>query len=77
MIKGDVYADGTFCDYDYGYVYTIQRHDPILVEVVQRLGEKANGSCADLRIENIGDAKYYIEDYDGLETVKTSGPDWL
>jgi hypothetical protein len=47
----------------------IPRHNPILVQVVEELGEKANGSCARLAIEEV-DGPYRIEEYDGFETVK-------
>jgi hypothetical protein len=59
----------------WGYVYC-PRHHPILVQVVEELGEKANGMCANLQIEEV-DGLYKIEDYDGNETVVTPGGcDW-
>lgn len=48
----------------------VERHDPDLIAVVEQLGEKANGSFAELRIKEIpDDEKYIINEYDGLETI--------
>lgn len=50
------------------FTYNIERHDPILIQVVEELGTKANGECAELEIVKVfGD--YYIEQYDGIETL--------
>jgi hypothetical protein len=65
--------------YSYKYYgdYNIPRHDPILVQVVEELGEKANGNCADLQIEEVY-GPYRIDEYDGNESVKTpTGYDWV
>lgn len=48
----------------------IPRHDPILVQVVEELGEGANGECADLQIKEV-DGLYRIDEYDGNESVVT------
>ena len=48
----------------------ISRTDPDLIEIVEKLGEKAQGDCSELKVVEIPDgADYYITDYDGLETV--------
>jgi hypothetical protein len=58
-----------FCHYD------IERDDWALVQVVEELGDEANGECAELRIEEVPDGTAYdIDDYDGNETVNTHGP---
>jgi hypothetical protein len=55
----------------------VDRHDPILVQVVEELGEKANGECAKLAIDEIS-GPYRIDEYDGFESVKTPGGyDWI
>jgi hypothetical protein len=55
----------------------ISRHDPILVQVVEELGDKANGMCAKLAIEEVS-GPYRIDEYDGFETVKEpDGYDWI
>ena len=48
----------------------IQRNDSALIEVVNELGEKADGSCSKLKIVEIpDDMKWEIEEYDGKEWV--------
>jgi len=56
----------------------IERNDPILVQVVEELGDKANGSHAKLRIEEISPGTMYrIDEYDGYESVETKDSyDW-
>ena len=55
----------------------VARHDPILVQVVEELGDKANGSCARLAIDEVS-GPYKIDEYDGLETVvEPNGIDWI
>ena len=50
----------------------IHRADPLMVQIVQELGAKANGLCSDIRLDHIH-AKYKdhfsISEYDGCETV--------
>ena len=53
------------------------RHDLLLVQVVEELGDKANGWASKLRIANVS-GPYRIEEYDGLETVYEPGDyDWI
>lgn len=57
---------------EYGYLYgDIERHDPVLVAVVERLGRAASGRCADLKIAEIESNTYRIDEYDGNESVET------
>jgi len=58
--------------------YDIPRHDPELVQVVEELGEAANGSCARLVIEELDPGtRYRITEYDGYESVETDDSvDW-
>ena len=54
--------------------YDLEGHrtDPVLVQVVEELGERANGMCAELRIyEIVAGTKYRIDEYDGLEHIET------
>lgn len=48
----------------------LQRHDPALIEVIEEMGEAANGDCALLEIEEINSKCYKIEEYDGYENIK-------
>jgi hypothetical protein len=43
-----------------------------LVQVVEELGDKANGRCAKLRIAEVpAGTLYRIDEYDGFESVET------
>ena len=52
------------------YVSETARHDPLLVRVVETLGEKANGDCSLLEIREISGSKYIIKEYDGMESIR-------
>jgi hypothetical protein len=55
----------------------IDRDDPILVQVVEELGNEANGDCAKLRVVEIPDGvEWIIEEYDGLEHIAESHRTW-
>lgn len=59
------------------YNRNVERHDPVLVQVVEELGDKANGKYAKLRIAEVSGA-YRIDEYDGFESVMTAGDyDWI
>ena len=46
------------------------RHDAILVMAVEHLGsERASGDNASLEVHELLSDRYYIEEYDGTETV--------
>lgn len=54
------------------------RSDPILVQVVEELGEKANGDFAELKVIKIPDnINYTIEEYDGMEHIAENHRTWL
>jgi hypothetical protein len=59
------------------YYGDVVRHDPALVQVVEELGDKANGMCANLTIKEV-DGPYRIEEYDGFESVETADTyEWI
>jgi hypothetical protein len=59
------------------YDMNVERHDPILVQVVEELGDEANGEYAKLRIEEVY-GPYRIDEYDGSERVMTAPDyDWI
>lgn len=64
---------------DGGYWYScdVERNDPLLVEVVEELGKKANGYCANLEVIEIPDnVDWYVEEYDGNEHIAESHNTW-
>ena len=49
----------------------LKRHDHDLVAVVEALGKEASGTFSELAIAEIDEDKYFIDEYDGRETVVT------
>ena len=82
--RKDKYNNTMFCkpsgtDWSlYETIDRVNRTDPALVQVVETLGVKANGSCAKLRIVDIPEGTMYrIDEYDGFESVETrDNVDW-
>lgn len=74
-IKDVLYKDGIvyrFDDYD-----KTNRADPILVRIVEEMGDKANGQYAKLRIVDIpDDIDWEISKYDGFEHIAESHRIW-
>lgn len=61
----------------YGYKFNDDRDNPKIVEVVEKLGKKANGYCADLKVVEIPDGiEYEIDEYDGLEHIAEKHRTW-
>lgn len=61
------------------YIYSgdFDRDDPILVQVVEELGEESSGSYAKLKIVEIPDGiEYTIKEYDGTEWVAEEHRTW-
>jgi hypothetical protein len=62
---------------DYGLGDEISRDDPLLVQVVEELGEEANGPHASLKIIEIPDGTdWVINNYDGMESVHERHCSW-
>lgn len=62
-LKGEPQPNGWFGD-------EVDRTDPVLVQVVEELAEKANTGCSKLRIRELpAGTLYRIDEYDGWETV--------
>jgi len=55
----------------YGTLDDTPRHDAILILALEALGEKASGSCSDIQVREIKGDRYYIDEYDGSESVVT------
>lgn len=63
----------------YGYAYSDveSRTDPELIKCIETLGERANGSFADLKIVEIpDDVNWDISDDDGIEHVYETHLTW-
>lgn len=69
--KEHVSEDTYFSDYD------IPRNDPALVQVVEELGEDADGISSSLKVVEVpDDVKWQIEEYDGVEWVAEVHRTW-
>lgn len=59
------------------YDYDLERFDPALVQVVEELGDKANGRHAELKVVEIpNDVKWTIKEYDGVEWIAEVHRTW-
>ena len=64
-------------DDNYFSTYDLERDDPILVQVVEEMGEEADSDMAKLRIADVPEGvDWYIDDYDGVETVREIHRTW-
>lgn len=55
----------------------IERNDPILIQVVEELGDEANGSYSSLKVVEIpDDVKWIIYEYDGIESIHEEHRKW-
>ena len=53
------------------------RADPILIQVIEELGKKANGTFAKLKVVKIPDGiEYEIDEYDGIESIHETHRSW-
>lgn len=65
-------ADYEAANEAYFSVSDLSRTDPVLVQVVEELGERANDSYAELFIVEVpAGTRYRIDEYDGLESIMT------
>jgi len=69
--------DDDYNNYSSVYSFNGDRTHPDLIQVVKRLGDKANGHCAELKIVKIpDDVEYEISEYDGNETIEEVHRSW-
>lgn len=74
-IKPPAERKKTWCKAETLYDQDIERDDWALVQVLEELGDEANGYCAQLRLEEVPDGTAYdITEFDGNERVNTHGP---
>lgn len=57
--------------------YYVNRNDPILVQVIEELGDKASAKYSSLTVVEIpDDVEWTIEEYDGLESIHEVHRTW-
>lgn len=65
--SNEIYAAKTLAD-----LRGASRHDPVLIQVIEEMGDAANGAYAELTIYEMASGTLYrIDEYDGMESVKT------
>lgn len=70
--------DDTSYNEDLIELESLPRHDKDLVAVVEELGDKVNGYCAELGVVEINSNLYRITEYDGAESIETPEyTDWI
>lgn len=75
--EGGLFSNYYFIGEEGFYISDIERTDPILIQVVEELGENANGQCAELKVVKIPDGiSWEISEYDGIERVVESHRSW-
>ena len=68
---GEISEDTYFADWD------IPRTDPVLIEVVEKLGENVNQRGAELKVVEIpDDVEWILQDYDGIEWIAEKHRTW-
>lgn len=73
----DLYKQKKNINIDHFHSADIPRNDPLLIEIVELLGSKANGEYAKLKIVTIPDnIQWQIEEYDGTEWVAEKHRTW-
>lgn len=61
----------------FGFAHDIEREDQKLVECVEKLGARANGLYAELKVVEIpDDVEWEISNYDGMETIEEIHRRW-
>jgi hypothetical protein len=77
MSIGDRIDHNRKLDKETFYHRNIGRDDPVLVQVVEELGEEANGNYAELRIVEVpDDVDWELDEYDGMEQIAEKHRTW-
>lgn len=79
MVELNYNAPKDVTNYCGKYYFNIERHHPLLVQVVEEFikgGKEAGGDCSRLAIEEIDVPVYEIKEYDGKEYIETPSGDW-
>jgi len=59
------------------FLIEISRYDELLIQVINEMGDEANGDCAELRIVEIPNGiAWEIDDYDGMERIVEGHQSW-
>jgi hypothetical protein len=57
--------------------WEIDRDDPVLIQIIEQLGDKANDRYATLKVVEIpDDVEWHIHEYDGMEHIAENHRTW-
>ena len=72
------WKQGMVDDYDgLLWVRDVERNDPVLVRVVEELGDEANDHFSELKVVTIpDDVEWHVAEYDGMEHVAENHRTW-
>jgi len=75
--KGEKIGDYSESNSVYWSIYDIERNDPLLIQVVEELGDDAAGDFSRLKIVEIpDDVSWEIDEYDGIESIHEVHRTW-
>jgi len=75
--KKPLTKSGTYVNDSYFSDRDIERTDPLLIKVIEKLHTKANGQHAKIRIVEIPDGtKWELDEYDGQESIHEVHRSW-
>jgi hypothetical protein len=73
----DLYKERAGINNNDWYYWDLDRDDPILIQIVEEMGDAANGNFAKLKVVTIpDDVEWQIGEYDGLEWVAEKHRTW-
>ena len=59
------------------YYWEIDRDDPVLVQIIEQLGDSAGDSYSSLKVVEIPDGvEWHIHEYDGMEHIAENHRTW-
>ena len=69
-LASDMYCAAKNIAADNFFDRDVPRNDPVLVEIIEKLGTAADGRYSELKIVDIpDDVDWIVEEYDGMEYV--------
>jgi len=59
------------------YYWELKRNDPVLIQVIEQLGNSAGGKYSSIKVVEIPDGvEWHIHEYDGMEHVAENHRTW-
>jgi hypothetical protein len=59
------------------YYWELKRNDPVLIQIIEQLGDSAGGKYSSIKVVEIpDDVEWHIHEYDGMEHVAENHRTW-